>query len=78
MWSGGTEREGISRKAGLGFMFAYLFVGNLFFVLFCFGGAYLVTAFKFMSHKYQMWFLFLLSNVHHGVLKGSVMSHLVS
>lgn len=77
LWSGGTKREGINRKAGLGFMFACLFVGNLFFFC-CFGGAFLVTAFKLMSLKHQMWFLFLLSSVHHRVLKVSVMSHLVS
>lgn len=48
LWSGGTKREGINRKAGLGFMFACLFVGDLFFFC-CFGGAFLVTAFKLVS-----------------------------
>lgn len=59
------------RKAGLGLVF----VGNFFCC--CFGGFFFMTAFKFMSHKHQTWFLLLLSNVHHRVLKVSVMLHLV-
>lgn len=57
------------RKAGLGFVC----VSNFF----CFGGAFFVTAFKFMSHKHQTCFLLLLSSVHHRVSKVSVVSHLV-
>lgn len=53
-----------------------LFVGN--FCLFVLVGLLFMTAFKFISHKHQMWFLLLLSNVHHRVLKASVMSYLVS
>lgn len=61
------------REARLGFVCVYLLV----FFFFGFGGASFVTAFKFMSHKHQMCFLLLLSNVHHRVLKVNVMSHLV-
>lgn len=63
------------RKAGLGLVFVCLLV-ILFVCLF--GWRFFITAFKFMSHKHQTWFLLLLSNVHHRVLKVSVMSHLVS